>query len=96
MGPIKLGEQDAFAAVMACGKVTSSADGHSEAMLFVAIKGNTDGYTVQWAERGSTRAVAPGIDETKWKQRLQVLMPIRLCAIVPGEAAPYPSCVAQK
>src|SRR6201992_552681 len=74
LGPIKLGEQDAFAAVMACGKVNSSADGHSEAMLFVAIKGNADGYTVQWAERGSTRAVAPGIDETKWKQRLQVLM----------------------
>jgi hypothetical protein len=24
------------------------------------------------------------------------LMPIRLCAIVPGEAAPYPSCLQQK
>jgi hypothetical protein len=95
-GPIKLGEQDAFAAVMACGKVNASADGHSEAMLLVAIKGRSDGYTVQWAEHGATRAVAPRIDDSKWKDRLQALMPIRLCAIVPGEAAPYPSCIAQK
>jgi hypothetical protein len=31
-----------------------------------------------------------------WRGRLRELMPIRLCAIVPGEAAPYPSCLQQK
>jgi hypothetical protein len=38
----------------------------------------------------------PGIDEAIWRQRLAELMPIRLCAIVPGEATPYPSCLQQK
>jgi hypothetical protein len=40
--------------------------------------------------------IAPVIDEAKWQARLQALMPIRFCAIVAGEAPPYPSCVGQK
>ena len=91
-GAFKLGEQEAFAAVIVCGKVAAGKDVHSEAMLVVTIKGRADAYTVQWAERGTTRAVPPGIDEAKWKDRLNALMPIRLCPIVAGEAAPYPSC----
>jgi hypothetical protein len=94
-GATKLGAQDAFVAMMGCGKVNAAADGHSEMMLLVAVKGSADGYTVQWAERGPTQT-APAIDEAKWRQRLQALMPIRFCAIVSGEAAPYPSCVEQK
>jgi len=95
LGATRLGEQDAFIAVLGCGKVNSSADGHSEMMLLIAAKGSADGYTVQWAERGPTQT-APVIDEAKWRQRLNALMPIRFCAIVSGEAAPYPSCVEQK
>lgn len=94
-GATKLGAQDAFIAVLGCGKVNAGADGHSEMMLLIASKGSADGYTVQWAERGLTQT-APAIDEAKWRQRLQALMPIRFCAIVSGEAAPYPSCVEQK
>ena len=94
-GATKLGEQDAFIAVMGCGKVNAVADGHSEMLLLVTVKGSADGYTVQWAERGPTQT-APVIDDAKWRERLNALMPIRFCAIVPGEAAPYPSCVAQK
>jgi hypothetical protein len=94
-GAAKLGAQDAFIAVLGCGKVNASADGHSEMLLLVAVKGSADGYTVQWAERGPTQT-APAIDEAKWRQRLNALMPIRFCAIVSGEAAPYPSCVEQK
>jgi hypothetical protein len=94
-GATKFGEQDAFIAVLGCGKVNSSADGHSEMMLLIAVKGSADGYTVQWAERAPTQT-APVIDDAKWRQRLQALMPIRFCAIVSGEAAPYPSCVEQK
>ena len=96
LGATRLGDQDAFVAVLACGKVDSSADGHSEIMLLVAAKGSADGYTVQWAERGPTQTIAPVIDEAKWQARLQALMPIRFCAIVAGEAPPYPSCVGQK
>ena len=96
LGETKLGGQDAYLAVASCGKVNSSTDGHSETALIVAVKGTSDAYTIQWAERTPQASLPPGINEAIWRQRLRELMPIRLCAIVPGEAAPYPSCLQQK
>jgi hypothetical protein len=96
LGETKLGGQDAYVAVASCGKVNASADGHSETALIVAVGGASDAYTIQWAERTPHASLPPGIDEAIWRQRLAELMPIRLCAIVPGEAAPYPSCLQQK
>ncbi len=93
-GAAKFGDRNAYMAVASCGKVASSADGHSETALIIAVQGTSDAYTIQWAEH--TPAKAPTIDEAVWRQRLRELMPIRLCAIKPGEAAPYPSCLKQK
>jgi hypothetical protein len=90
-GPAKFGDQDAYVAVASCGRVESSADKHSETALMVTIKGNSDYYTLQWAERAPT-AGKNAIDETKWQARLRQLQPIRICPIQPGERAPYPSC----
>lgn len=94
VGPVKFGDQDGFAAVASCGSVVSAPDKHSETALIVAIKGSADYYTLQWAERtpASGKSV---IDEAKWLERLRQLQPIRLCQIVPGEAAPYASCVSR-
>jgi hypothetical protein len=94
-GETKFGDRAAYVAVAGCGKVNASADGHGEIALIVAVKGNTDAYTVQWAERGPGASNAV-IDEAKWQGRLRELMPIRLCPIVAGETAPYPSCVERK
>jgi hypothetical protein len=96
LGETKLGEQDAYLAVASCGKVNSSTDGHSETALIVAVKGTSDAYTIQWAERTPQASMPPAIDEAMWRERLGELMPIRLCTIVPGEAAPYPGCLQQK
>jgi hypothetical protein len=96
LGATNFGGQDAYLAVASCGKVNSSADGHSETALIAAVKGAADAYTIQWAERTPHASLPAGIDEAIWRQRLAELMPIRLCAIVPGEAAPYPSCLQQK
>jgi hypothetical protein len=60
------------------------------------VKGAADGYTIQWAERATSQPKGPLIDDAKWQARLRALMPIRFCAIVAGEAAPYPSCMEQK
>jgi hypothetical protein len=49
---------------------------------------------LQWAER-TPAGGKPAIDETKWLDRLRQLQPIRFCPIVPGEAAPYPSCAVK-
>jgi hypothetical protein len=93
LGAIKFGGQDGYAAVASCGKVQSGgADTHSETALIVAIRGSADYYTLQWAERTASTG-KPAIDAVKWQVRLRQLQPIRLCPIVAGERAPYPSCV---
>lgn len=94
LGAAKFGDQDAFIAVASCGKVGTGAAEHNETAMIVAVKGAADGYTIQWAERRPSSA--PVIDEALWQRRFGELMPIRFCAIVPGEASPYPSCLAQK
>jgi hypothetical protein len=92
LGPAKFGDQQAYTAIASCGSVVSAPDKHSETALVVAVKGSADYYTLQWAERTPSSG-KPAIDEAKWLERLRQLQPIRLCPIVPGEAAPYPSCV---
>jgi hypothetical protein len=91
LGPTKFGDHDGFIAVGGCGRVAGSADKHSETALIVAVRGSADLYTIQWAER-APGADKPAIDDAKWQDRLSRLNPIMFCAIVPGEAAPYPSC----
>jgi hypothetical protein len=93
-GASKFGDQDAYVAVASCGRVESSADRHSETALIVTVKGRADYYTMQWAERGPS-AGKSAIDEAKWQERLRQLQPIRLCPILPGERAPYPSCASK-
>jgi hypothetical protein len=93
-GPARFGDQDAFVAVASCGRVESSPDKHSETALVVAVKGSADYYTLQWAER-TPSAGKPVIDEAKWLDRLRQLQPIRFCPILPGEPAPYSSCVSK-
>jgi hypothetical protein len=93
-GPAKFGDQDAYVAVASCGRVESSADKHSETALIVTVKGSSDYYTLQWAERAAT-AGKYAIDEAKWQARLRQLQPIRICPIQPGERAPYPSCASR-
>ena len=94
LGATKFGAHEAYAAVASCGR--AGADGHSETALIIAVKGSSDAYTIQWAEHGQPASSDRDIDEAKWRGRLDALMPIRLCPIVPGEAAPYPSCLQQK
>lgn len=86
------GDQDAYVAVASCGSVGT--DRHGETALIVAVKGWADYYTLQWAERMQA-AGKPAIVEAKWLDRLRQLQPIRFCPIVPGEAAPYPSCATK-
>ena len=62
-------------------------------MLIIAIKGERDYYTIQWAERSGASTTPIQFDEKKWMERLKRLTPVKLCPIVPGETAPYPSCV---
>lgn len=92
LGAMTFGRFEAFAAVVGCGRIDSGPTRHSETALLITLKGATDYYTIQWAERGPETDEPPVKDE-RWQTRLNDLNPIALCPIVPGEAAPYPSCV---
>jgi len=90
LGPTKIDGQDAFVAITSCGKVEP--DKHAETALTVAIKTADAIYTIQWTERTAANAENLTIDEAKWKSRLTQMVPFRVCPVVAGEAAPYPSC----
>lgn len=92
----KIGGYDAFVAVTSCGTTNFGGTAHAETVLIVTIKGKSDLYTIQWAERGKASAKPLKIDTTTWARRLKELGPIRLCSKVPGEKPPYPSCVEEK
>lgn len=82
-------------AFVACGTVKQGGNSHSEAALILAIKGTQDYYTIQWAERRPAQATRVAFDQQRWLGRLEQLMPVFLCARIPGEKAPYPSCTSR-
>lgn len=91
-GAMTFGRFEGFVAVIGCGRIDSGPTRHSETALLIVLKGTSDYYTIQWAERGP-ETDEPPIKGERWQKRLGELSPIDLCPIIPGEAAPYPSCV---
>lgn len=92
LGPV-LRDYVSYARIVSCGHVDdATGKGHSESAIMLAIRGVRDFYTLQWVERGPESSHALPIDRSHWQGQLAQLQPIRLCARVPGETAPYPSC----
>jgi hypothetical protein len=89
----RISDLESFSAIVSCGRSPLTGGRTSEAAMILAIKGERDYYTVQWAERASPSDAPLTIDTAKWIQRFHALSPIKVCAIIPGESAPYPSCV---
>lgn len=92
LGETRFGRFEGFVAVIGCGRIDSGPTRHSETALLITLRGATDYYTIQWAERGP-ECDEPPVNDDRWEARLRDLSPIDLCPIMPGEAAPYPSCV---
>jgi len=61
-------------------------------LLLIVVEGVKDYYTIQWAERGDASELPLKFESAKWTGRFKKLLPIKLCSLLPGEAAPYPSC----
>ena len=84
------GATEVFAGYLSCG----AAEGVSEAMVFIVIKGVAEIYTVQWAARGPAQDKPLDADASIWKPRADALGLTRICDKLAGEAAPYASCTA--
>ena len=92
--PHQINGYDSISVILSCGSSQATQGKTSETALITIIKGQKDYYTVQWAERGTPSSTPINIDLPKWSSRLaQQIKPIKLCAIVAGEKAPYPSCI---
>jgi hypothetical protein len=96
IGSTTISGHNAFVAWASCGTVGADGSVHSESSLFIAIKGTEDYYTIQWAERGPASSQPLVYDDAKWEDRLKKLNSVKTCSRVPGEAAPFPSCVDKK
>lgn len=94
--PATIDGREAFAAIVSCGTSPLTRGLNSESALIVVVKGERDYYTFKWSERSAPSNTPIAIDVAKWSDRFKLIMPVRLCPIVPGEQAPYPSCVDKK
>ena len=97
LSPVDLGGAPNFLALIRCGSVADEhgvpGAVHSETALVLAVQGDEDLYTVQWAERSAPILTRAAFNTDLWMGRLKQLQPIKVCAKQPGEAAPYPSCL---
>jgi hypothetical protein len=91
-GPQKVDGYDAYEVIVSCARMQSGKESYSESAIMLTVKGSNDYYTLQWTERGRDSAETRPIDVAYLTKQLARLNPIRLCPIVPGEAAPYSSC----
>lgn len=82
-----------FMMIVSCGTSPTTDGRTSETAVITVLKGEKDFYTLQWAERGPPSSAPMNIDVPMWGARMKRLMPLKLCQIIPGETAPYPSCV---
>ena len=92
-GAQKVDGYDAYEVIVSCGRLQSDKQAYSESAVMLTLKGSNDYYTLQWTERGRDSAQPVAIDVGYWTKQLARLNPIKLCPIVPGESAPYPSCL---
>ena len=94
-GEQKIDGYDAYEVIVSCGRVQSDKQSYSDSAIMLSVRGANDYYTLQWTERGRDSTQPLSIDVAYWTRQLARLNPIRLCPIVPSEAAPYPSCTAR-
>jgi hypothetical protein len=83
---------DAFVMLVGCGSADASGS-HSEVAQIAVVKADNEFVSFQWAERGVASDSPPALDAPMWSARFSKLMPLKICPVVEGEAAPYPSCV---
>lgn len=95
LGQRLVGSYEGFVVIASCGHVQSGSGSYSETAIMMSVKGSADYYTLQWAERGPASAQPLKLDPAYWENQLAKLAPVRLCPIVPGEPAPYVSCVGK-
>lgn len=99
IGDANINGHVAILVYFSCGQLRKAEygpNGHSESVAIAFIQGKKDLYTLQWAERGAPQEKPIPFEAARWQKKLDKLRAARVCDRVPGEAAPYPSCIAAR
>lgn len=95
-GPSTLDGRETLTVFLGCGTVETAQGTVRETAVITFIKGETDVYSLQWAEHAEAQVERPVYDRDTWTARLPQLLPVKICDRVEGEVAPYPSCIAKE
>jgi hypothetical protein len=79
LGPQKIDGREGFAAIGSCGRVNAGQQSHSETAIILGIKGKSDMYTIQWAQRDQPSDHPLALARSTWTDRFSQLNPIRVC-----------------
>ena len=84
IGSMQIARAPSYLVLISCGSVADAGGQpgamHSETALVVAMQGDQDMYTLQWAERGASSPKPLVPDDAKWVARFHTLTPIHVCA----------------
>ena len=77
----------------ACGTMHAPSTPVSQEALLIAIRGKGS-YVLAWVTRGAATEEGPDSDDDVLEPKLEAMRGgLKLCPLVAGEAAPYPSCI---
>lgn len=92
MGIDKIDKSNAYGILFGCGTASTLGNPYSQTQLLIAIQGERDHFLIQWTELGQASKTPIEFDAS-WAERFKSLMQVRLCPRIPGEPAPYASCL---
>jgi len=95
IGDFVIGKYPAHAHLASCGSFYHAGFSSSRNELVITLQGDHDMYAIIWTERDIPSAAPLTLDESYWSSRIDAISPFKLCKIVSGETAPYPSCGAR-
>ncbi|MBO9689661.1 MAG: hypothetical protein J7598_23925 [Mitsuaria chitosanitabida] len=88
---------ETYVMAVACGShsLTSDKKPTSEITVVATFKGDKNMYSLQWGSRAAPMNREPVLDQALLQKRLAEMTPVRICRLVEGEQAPFPSCVGK-
>ena len=86
-----IADRPALGLFLSCANTTGTDTGRHEETLFIAFRGPTDFYALQWIERTEPTEAASAYDADHWGMRARVLSgTARICDLAEGQTAPPP------
>lgn len=94
LGELSVDGRPTSASVHGCGSAKADKGDQKDISLNIVFRDKDNMLSVQWSVRGAAENAPPQLDRNVWASRIKALEPIKVCPRVPGEKAPFPSCLS--